>query len=74
MIGSILLGLAVWFLLSIPVGIMVGKLLARASRATLPLAPSSSTLASTLDTNPTRPAPLGEQMGYVNPISRVSHD
>ena len=70
MIGSILLGLAVWFLLSIPVGIMVGKLLARASRATLPLASSSSAL----DTNPTRPAPLGEQMGYVNPISRVSHD
>jgi hypothetical protein len=70
MIGSILLGLAVWFLLSIPVGIMVGKLLARASRATMPLAPSSSMV----ETNPTRPVPLGEQMGYMAPISRISHD
>jgi hypothetical protein len=70
MIGSILLGLAVWFVLSIPVGIMVGKLLARASRATMPLTPSSSML----DTSPTRPAPLGEQMGYASPISRAPHD
>lgn len=70
MMSSILLGLAAWFLLSIPVGIMVGKLLARASHATLPLAPSTNIM----DTNPTRPGPLGEQMGYVSPISRVSRD
>ena len=68
MIGSILLGLAVWFVLSIPLGIMVGKLLARANRATMPLAASSNGM----DTNPTRP--LGEQMGYAASIARTPRD
>ncbi len=69
MVGSILLGLVVWFLASIPVGILVGKMLARASQASSPMSTTPNGSESSL-----RSAALGEQLGYVSPIKSTSRD
>ncbi len=69
MVGSILLGLVIWFFASIPVGILVGKMLARANQASAPM-PSGP---GGLDV-PVRSAALGEQLGYVSPIKSTSRD
>ena len=71
MVGSILIGLVLWFLASIPLGVVVGRMLARSNEA-LDTAPSLSMAVT--DTHPTRPAGLIGQSGYASPITPLRRD
>lgn len=71
MLGTILIGLIVWFVASIPVGMVIGRALARSK---MTLEPVPFEYAKTTRFSAPHSGRLSERAGYVTMITRHSGD